>query len=98
MPYFAHHRASNSSNGTGGEDDWLAKPLQDDVSSLKLAMVDVPQFKSPEQRRNFFSGADKRKAVTFGPKVCSLLEDNFYVFILTKALQLTRLPSAGKTN
>ena len=69
MPYFAHHRKPNTPNGADGDDDWLAKPLQDDVSSLQSNTIEIPQFRGPKQRRNFFSGADKRKAITFGPEV-----------------------------
>lgn len=71
MPYFAHRKTPHSPESTDGDDDWLVKPLQDDVSSLQSATVDIPQFNGPKQRRNFFSGADKRKAITFGPEVRS---------------------------
>jgi len=69
MPYLAHHRKPNSSNPANGEDNWLVKPLQDDISSLQSDIIEIPQFKGPKQRRSFFSGADKRKAITFGPEV-----------------------------
>ena len=68
MPYFAHHKKPDSPEGED-EDDWLFKPLQDDVASLQSNSIDIPHFKAPKQRRNFFSSADKRKAVTFGPEV-----------------------------
>ena len=67
MPYFAHHRKPNIPSGADGDDDWLVKPLEDDVSSLRSNTIEIPEFKGPKQRRTFFSGADKRKGVTFGP-------------------------------
>jgi len=70
MPYLAHRSKPNGANDDAdGDHDGLAKPLQDDVSSLPSDTIEIPQFKGPKQRRTFFSAADKRKAVMFGPEV-----------------------------
>ena len=81
MPYFAHHRKLDGSDGADSGDDWLIKPLQDEVSSLQSATIDIPPFKGPKQRRNFFSGPEKRKGVTFGPEV------HLDLFIIPKRFQ-----------
>jgi len=86
MPYFAHQRRQDGSEG--GDDSWHIEPLQDSVSDLRSDTIDIPRFSTRKQRRTFFSGADKRKAVTFGPGD-ELTTDFCYGFLTFPKLTLS---------